>query len=362
MKRISGLVWLTALPLVGVCAASACSSGESSTTTTTATTTTGATGGSAGTTPAGGSGQGGSGQGGDGEGGTAPIGDALTACAKVSTCIGWLPPDYSYGTDGLCTTFGWQEAGEAPFGVPAMAAVRAVMLACIADAADCAAVRACVAATPEQQALCDASGGDPVCDGQVLVTCEGMDDQDTQVFVEDCGAAGLVCGYESCVDALCDGHAGEISCDGDRLVECHDEGGVSAIMTLDCSSEAWGGSTCGSVDGSATVDCVGTGATCDEYLSQDRCEGSVAVRCINGKESSFDCASLVVFGHPYACGGQGKCVAGSDCTDTDDQRCEGGVVSFCLDGVWMDVDCAANGFSGCTTEPNGSGTMAYCVE
>jgi hypothetical protein len=96
-------------------------------------------------------------------------------------------------------------------------------------------------------------------------------------------------------------------------------------------------------------------------MTPDRCEGSVAIRCINGKEGSFDCASLEVLGHVYGCA-DGKCVAGSECTFMDDESCADGVVRFCLDGVWQDIDCASYGFSGCAAESSSGGTWAFCVE
>jgi len=286
--------------------------------------------------------------------------DALALCAKVTTCLGWMPPEYAWGMDGLCALIARDRAGEGPSSYSVPNAARGVMLDCIAEASDCAAVHACVTATPEQQAVCDtAPSGDGVCAGNVYVSCETIHESEPGVFAVDCAVAGLICNVDACVLDTCDPVIdGEEHCEGNVLVTCS-HGDISGLVSNDCSSESMGGSICGTT-ASGSLDCVGTGAACDNLFERS-CEGTVKVTCQSQKEARFDCSQVEVMGYTYYCHG-GQCVAGEECESGHDS-CDGTVARFCMDGVWMDLDCAAYGFSGCTIDSSDPpSTWAYCTE
>ena len=138
------------------------------------------------------------------------------------------------------------------------------------------------------------------------------------------GSDGVACAFGACDGAT-------PPCDGDVSQTC--TGGLLGRFT--CPA----GTTC------EPGGCTGTGAPC----SQDRCDGTTLVSCVNGRELASDCATLPI---PSVCDGDDpSCVPSSDlaCDPVSfPDRCEGASLVYC-DGDRRSFDCASLGF-GCGTK------------
>jgi hypothetical protein len=198
------------------------------------------------------------------------------------------------------------------------------------------------------------------CDGEKALTCDTLAGK---VFTFDCSHAGLTCKTRSpgsagtfeadCTPGGC--KSGDPrQCDGDKLISCKGDGNLELV---DCSVQ---GLTCAPSPATAALECTGeTTEECDmPVMPPDpytpKCEGSVALTCVNNRVHREDCAQ-----RPYNKGCKdGACVpAGKQCTD-EFNRCQGEKLQYCLDGAWRTADCAALGLGPCKTLTNG----ADCTE
>lgn len=215
---------------------------------------------------------------------------------------------------------------------------------CAVSAADCAEMIECYR-LGRPTGFCSGRPED-FCDGDVWVRCYGEDLR----FVLDCAAHGLSCreggGWfrVSCTRGVACERGTAPRCDGTMAVSCVDglEDG------LDCAV-VWPGSVCALVSGTPT--CVPDGAAC----SADRCDGSTFVRCFEGRELRVDCAAAA----------EGTCTDGADrpeCVPTANecdpfnppQFCDGDGIRVCVNGRDARLDCRAIGLRTCGIQTSGN--------
>jgi hypothetical protein len=293
-------------------------------------------------------------------------------CARVSACFPTASASFGEGCELL-----WAELQvEAQGGLGTADDANLGAVQCVANAADCAAMKACTQATTAQAAVCTGSGTLQACSGDVLVGCGS-----TSTAV-DCAAAGTHCiagttpGTAGCGTAACDMTTTQPSCDGDLLVKCIN--GVLRSTTCayavdtSCSGTGTGpetctttvGNTCGVVGG--TAQCVGAGASCDPSTFPSGCDGTVVQSCTGGKIGRFDCAQwgpeLTCTTDPnasfsFSCGN-----VATQCTSSTPESCNGSVLTYCWFGAVSTVDCKSYGLSGCATTTQNGATTAHCTE
>jgi len=189
------------------------------------------------------------------------------------------------------------------------------------------------------------------CEGSKALSCDTLagPDGDGRVFTFDCADAALTCStrksgslFEAdCTPGPCSAPGTNRKCEGDRRISCKADGNIEVI---DCAVQ---GLVCEKSPLTGALDCTGEASDeCDipPDAHQNRCEGSVAVTCVNNKIHRQDCAK-----RPY----NTRCVAGeckpagSACDADDFNRCQGDKLEYCLDGTWRSVDCAAIGLRPC---------------
>jgi len=142
-----------------------------------------------------------------------------------------------------------------------------------------------------------------------------------------------MCGLGSCATS-------EITCEGDVLTQCLESEGVR-LATMDCAAR---GMTCSTVGTSAT--CVGAGPACT--ATSQRCEGTVAVTCVGGQETTEDCAARLVEGTCVAGEVTVKCALGGACDPLQStDSCVDDTVTFCAAGVERTAKCSDYGFGPC---------------
>ena len=196
---------------------------------------------------------------------------------------------------------------------------------CVAAAADCDAVGRCLN-SGEPTAPCDAMTFVRGCDGTRTTECRnGVE------VGRDCALDGLACvvdatGWPGCGEV---GACGESRCDGNVAFACRND----AVVATDCG------------DGVCVLDsesmgyavCAPAGAPCTQKLTS--CDGDTAVSCVFGRTRSEVC-------EPGRCNESDGafCLPGTECTES---RCEGMVAVGCVNGVEHRVDCAAMGREGC---------------
>jgi len=214
-----------------------------------------------------------------------------------------------------------------------------------AAAGDCEKIYACYGAN-RLAGSCDSSFV-ARCDGSRAVSC---DLTTHRVLSFDCGAAGLVCqtkaeqSFEAvCTTATCSGSGA--SCDGERLLTCR----AGVIEVDDCQAQSL---VCGT-GARGLTGCVGsTGEECIAGDYSASCDGVTAVTCASGRVGRRDCGAYA----PARACVDGACVpSGKECLDEFD-RCEGAAVQTCIDGRWTTYDCASLGLSPC----QGALTGAAC--
>jgi hypothetical protein len=243
--------------------------------------------------------------------------------------------------------------------------------ACLAAAASCADVDACLLAHPSP---CRDAGASIACEGDDLrVECPGPDaGAFAAPFVEDCALWGLAC--DRVADAAVCGPVGPpIDCFqfqgicGPSLltVQVCVDGGPS--VGRDCSGN--GAQRCAGFPANVSppqwVACVPSTATdagCNAGLAI-ACSGGVAHSCPTGAPESIDCASLL--DAPDACAGgtvasgfdwTSGCTLGTTCPP---DSCDGGWLSSCSRGAAFGVDCAVVKPGGaCHLVAAGGGTVA----
>ena len=234
---------------------------------------------------------------------------------------------------------------------------------CMVTASSCDEIRACVRPTPDQATVC-ATTTEDTCRDAVMVNC-GDKGTSQGVTAYSCAQAGLVCGAGTlgramCGIAACDPKNTPPVCDGDLLVTCEESGNV--LNSHDCRLEQ---RTCGtkSTGGAA---CVGT-TPCDAITFEFRCDGPVMISCDGDTEVRSDCGR---FGPGLTCseqhGGGGyssvSCVPiDRACSLEDLESCQNGRITYCKSGRPATFDCRSLGFSGCATQAAGTRTIAGCV-
>jgi hypothetical protein len=319
-----------------------------------------------------------------------PVGFDPGMCARLSACdtVPGLPPTgASFGE--FCTEVwqavqtaagslgpGWPSwpgpGGSSTSGLGTRERVQAALIDCVVRAPDCAAVQACIQATPAQAAVCNGFDG-VACSGDAVVACSGLQ---FGPAVTDCAAAGTSCipsGLAQCGTAPCTPGTAP-SCDGDLLVTCNVGTLQSSSCALfvdtncvqnsdfppppgapECTTQV--GNTCGAVNG--TAQCVGDGPPCDGPL-QSACDGTVIVSCTGGRVAHHDCAAL---GLTCVAGNLGATCAGTgtQCTGGTPESCDGSVLTYCWFGNIATVDCKQYGLSGCMPIFNGE-HWARCTE
>lgn len=220
--------------------------------------------------------------------------------------------------------------------------------ACVAAArGSCDAIHACWGSSRSGPS-CDTSFK-ARCDGNRAVSCDTLAGK---TFALDCGGAGLTCRTRNpnTIDADCTTGGCATGtpprCDGNRVLSCKVDGNLEID---DCGAA---GLVCGQGSG-GSADCVGaTGADCAG--SQRTCEGNVAVTCEGGKLGRTDCGGLF---HRTTCA-SGKCEpAGGACRDQFN-RCQGTSLEYCLDGEWRTLDCAGAGLGPCAGGASGADCTA----
>jgi hypothetical protein len=286
-------------------------------------------------------------------------------CARVSGCFGSL--DGNFGESCELIWGAIQEGAVGGLGTEDQLTFAAVQ--CVANAADCTAMKACTQATPAQAAACGTSLGE-VCSGDALVDCGSKE-------ATNCASAGAHCfasgGNASCGTAACDSATAQPSCDGDLLVECSGAAlrsrSCAFSITEDCSGGTTGSTcttlvsdTCAVVGGKAQ--CVGSGAACDATTFKTSCDGTAIVSCTGGKTARFDCAQ---FGPELTCqaNGDGSVNCGGtakQCTAGTAETCADGVITYCWFGTTTTLDCKQYGLSGCSTTMASGSTWARCTE
>jgi hypothetical protein len=293
----------------------------------------------------------------------------IELCARFSACFGTKVGSFGANCEVLL------EPTEGP-DVQPYARAWLSSVGCVADAADCEAMRACVVATEAQRAVCKADRLSR-CAGNVVVHC-GRDELGGPL-TWDCAAGGLSCieteAGADCGLGACDPATAQPTCDGDLLIEC--AGAPGRLIPEDCrihvgrdcpagapesGCRARRSNTCAVVDGKAR--CVGDGAPCDEATFVSSCDGSTLVTCTGGRIGRGDCAPV---GPKSTCGmtssGIYACTAGgAECLHGAPEDCDDGVITYCLWGEERTLDCTEVGFSGCTAGASTSGgQVAACT-
>jgi hypothetical protein len=289
------------------------------------------------------------------------------ACARYSACLGASAGNFG----GACETFqGALEVG-ALRDLDTANRVFVSKMDCLANAADCTAMKACFQATPAQAAVCSGSTPGPACSDDVLVDCG-----EAVPTITDCAAAGAHCiaGTASCGIAACDAATTAPSCDGDLLISCVDGAlqstNCTRFLSASCGPSSSGNVTCNTQVGDAcgvfggVAQCIGSGAPCDATAFKTACDGTAVVGCAGGLTARVDCAQLFP---EQTCTSNGNGTfycdgAGTQCSPDTAESCSGSVITYCWFGTVATLDCKQYGLSGCTTMTQGAITSARCTE
>jgi hypothetical protein len=270
----------------------------------------------------------------------------LTSCEKLPIPPTLFPSDFQ-----ACVTKMTEEMAS-----PAAVTFSLTMRECALRADSCASLRACALHGASAES-CKGRGRQGVvgfCDveGRAL-SCW----RDEVLAVRDCTRGGEQCividGEATCTLGQCAASTREgdrrCSASGTHLLRCQ----KGKVMSLDCTPFGLKCSTTG--DGAAG--CSTSGPLCSGEAK--RCEGDVAVGCLNGHEVRVDCgaAHLRCTPEPGAVP-VGSCVsppAGSDaCSPTDKARCNGGDIDYCYAGRARSYSCKALGFGKCDVGKKGA--------
>lgn len=200
---------------------------------------------------------------------------------------------------------------------------------CATDAASCEEAAACFGAgsTPEP---CESDRAGR-CEGDVLHRCDLARELE---LARDCTVDGLRCLVNDFGDASCafPESCTEGRCEGDTPLHCY--GGV-LVPQEPCPP-----GRCVPQEGFPT--CGGEGEVCEEPLF--RCDGDVAVSCMNGFLHREQC-------RPGAC----RTDDGARCLPTEEcfARCEGATRIDCVGGTVVEHDCTEWGFEECVDDERG---------
>jgi hypothetical protein len=254
----------------------------------------------------------------------------------------------------------WQIAGSQEMSVCAAAqyedaagtdagAFRSDLIDCVVGSAgDCDTVHRCYAAGSSAACGVDAALALPSCLGNTSTTCNFG--SPPWLDVEDCGKSGAHCEPGlGCMFGACSAGAdgGEVdSCVGEQVWICRSCSGCPGPRLGRGTNCAFYVATC--ADGS----CVGTGPPCTSV----RCDGTVFVQCVSGREAPFDCGSLgltCIVGSPDAAPpfpSGPLCGLGTECSAYDlseRDACSGSTLTYCDNGRIATRDCTSGGWSRC---------------
>jgi hypothetical protein len=281
------------------------------------------------------------------------LGDIEHMCALLTTCDKLpIPPSLVPADFKSCVT---QMASE----LTSASAVNfsLTMRECGLASNSCASLRACAlrGASPE---ACTGRGKQNVvgfCDveGRAL-TCW----HDQVLAVRDCPRGGEQCvvvdGQPSCTLGPCpsgmkDGDAPRCSASRTHTLRCE----KGRIASLDC--DTFGLSCVTAADGSSA--CATTGAACSG--KGIRCDGTVAIGCVNGHEVRVNCGSAGLACSPTDDSMRvGACVepdgATPRCDPSAAAKCSGPNIEYCFAGKSRAYYCKALGFSTCEMAPAGA--------
>jgi len=239
-----------------------------------------------------------------------------------------------------------------PSGMPATAperqAERAWLERCLAGSRGCDELTACLGDVASLASACRGyHPGSRVCIGDKLAVCELP-----VPYEADCPALGQRCdragGGADCFTGVCDPADASPRCEGRTLVDCVHADNQYRERRRTCSAEA--DLVCDPVG-----QCTGAGPACTGGLL--RCERSVVVSCVRGREARFDCRQL---GSNFSCQ-QRMCYPGEATCLPGEERCDDGVVRFCPFGSPLEFDCREHGMSGCEELESGGRTVARCT-
>jgi hypothetical protein len=270
----------------------------------------------------------------------------LTSCEKLPIPSTLFPSDFQ-----ACVTKMAEEMAS-----PAAVTFSLTMRECALRADGCTSLRACALHGASGDA-CKGRGRQGVVgfcdvDGRAL-TCW----RDEVLAVRDCPRGGEQCivvdGEATCTLGQCPANAKEgdrprCSASGTHLLRCE----KGKVMSLDCTPF---GLKC-STTGDGEVGCSTTGPPCSGATR--RCEGNVAVGCLNGHEVRVDCgaAGLQCAPMPGAVA-IGSCVSprimAEPCSPTDRAKCSGSDIEYCYAGRARSYSCRALGFGKCDTGKKG---------
>jgi hypothetical protein len=230
------------------------------------------------------------------------------------------------------------------------------MRECGLHADSCAALRACAlrGATPEACVGRGRQGVVGLCDidGRAL-TCW----HDEVLAVRDCTRGGEQCivvdGEATCTLGPCppgikEGERPRCSASGTHLLRCE----KGSLVSLNCA--AFGLKCTAAGEGAAS--CATSGPLCSGTAK--RCDGNVAVGCLNSHEVRVDCdaAGLACASSPGAIP-VGACAASPPSAGACDfggkAKCGGDGIQYCYAGRSRSVPCKALGFHKCDMGKNG---------
>lgn len=224
---------------------------------------------------------------------------------------------------------------------------------CVLGASTCDDVQRCMRLGRDPS---ECNGASWACAGDEALACSNG-----EVTVDDCAAAGEVCGLNSIRSAY--------SCRYSLYEPCGPDRCDPNQRVLNCSLNQWDVvAECARLDPGATCQvsqntayCRGGGASCAAPGAS--CRGTTLVECMgiagDARERTLDCAQSPFFGR---CGGDvrapGPCdFTNGQCLVTDADRCEGNALVFCGPGGTSRVDCSQIGFRTCAV----FGRAARCV-
>ena len=222
----------------------------------------------------------------------------------------------------------------------------------------CASLRTCAlhGASPD---ACSGRGKQAVIsfcdvDGRAL-TCW----HDQTLAVRDCPRGGeqclvqggqATCSLGSCPSTIVEGDKPRCSGSGTHLLRCE----KGKLATLDCAAF---GLRC-AVGPDGTAGCATNGPPC--AAGSARCDGNVAIACVNGHEVKIECSAAGLACNQVAGAGMpvGACVASplpsGGCDPNERARCDDGVIKYCAAGRPRTYSCRSAGFARCGASKTGT--------
>ena len=288
-------------------------------------------------------------------------------CARIASCA-HRHDSPLFREPGACVEYWLEHLEDTVEPIPA----------CLASAASCVDVEACLHARGNERAaaICAAHPElSTTCDGDALITCAKDDPSESTLTAcapihATCGeahAAGGLVAHACLSTASCPADVTRARCDGTAaVVACHDqvEERIACRPGTACRAHV-------DEDGEELATCEGPAEVSCDTVGRRACRGSTLVRCEahghHGREASVDCGSLglecsVVAGRA-ACRvpdetGHGQGEANATGCAASAPRCDGDAVVFCASGKTERIACHDLGLGPC--EPEGRGPIALC--